>query len=102
MDQKGPSDKYTFLNPAFNFNQQYSDNVTVPIFNLPYDTRFITDSPYTGYHRFGSDPLFNRDVRNVNQMEHWRRSRNKSRTPTRASCSGPTRGSWKRASAFAS
>ena len=71
MDQEGPSDKYTFLNPAFNFNQQYSDNVTVPVFGLPYDTRFISDDPYTGYHRFGSDPLFNRDVQNVNQMEHW-------------------------------
>jgi iron complex outermembrane receptor protein len=71
MDQKGPSDKYTFLNPAFNFNQQFSDNVTVPVFGLPYDTRFITTDPYSGYHRFGSDPLFNRDVKNVNQMEHW-------------------------------
>jgi iron complex outermembrane receptor protein len=71
MDQEGPSDKYTFLNPAFNFNQQFSDNVAEPIFGLPYDTRFITDSPYTGYHRFGSDPLFNRDVQNINQMEHW-------------------------------
>ena len=38
---------------------------------MPYDTRFITDSPYTSYHRFGSDPLFNRDVENVNEMEHW-------------------------------
>ena len=43
----------------------------MPVFNLPYDTRFITDSPYTSYHRFGSDPLFNRDVENVNEMEHW-------------------------------
>jgi iron complex outermembrane recepter protein len=71
MDQQGPSDKYTYLNPAFNFNQQFSDNVTEPVFGLPYDTRFITSDPYTGYHRFGSDPLFNRDVQNVNQMEHW-------------------------------
>jgi iron complex outermembrane recepter protein len=71
MDQQGPSDKYTFLNPAFNFNQQWSNGVARPVFNLPYDTRFITNDPYTGYHRFGSDPLFNRDVQNVNQMEHW-------------------------------
>lgn len=71
MDQAGPSDKYTFLNPAFNFNQQFSDNVAEPIFGLPYDTRFLTNDPYTGYHRFGSDPLFNRDVQNVNEMEHW-------------------------------
>ena len=71
MDQQGPSDKYTFLNPSHNFNLNSSNGVTVPVFNLPYDTRFMTDSPYTSYHRFGSDPLFNRDVENVNEMEHW-------------------------------
>ena len=71
MDQQGPSDKYTFLNPNHNFNLTPSNGVAVPIFNLPYDTRFITNSPYTSYHRFGSDPLFNRDVQNVNEMEHW-------------------------------
>ena len=71
MDQEGPSDKYTFLNPNHNFNLNTSNSVMVPVFNLPYDTRFITNSPYTGYHRFGSDPLFNRDVQNINQMEHW-------------------------------
>jgi iron complex outermembrane recepter protein len=70
IDQKGPADKYTFLNPAFFFNQSWSDTVAVPIFNLPYDTRFITNSNYTSYHRFGSDPLFNRDVQNINVMEH--------------------------------
>jgi iron complex outermembrane recepter protein len=71
MDQQGPADKYTFLNPNHNFNLNWSNGVAVPVFNLPYDTRFITDSPYTSYHRFGSDPLFNRDVENVNEMEHW-------------------------------
>jgi iron complex outermembrane receptor protein len=71
MDQQGPSDKYTFLNPAHNFNINTSNSVMVPIFNLPYDTRFLTNDPYTGYHRFGSDPLFNRDVQNVNEMDHW-------------------------------
>ena len=71
IDQAGPSDKYTFLDPAFNFNQSWSDTVAEPVFNLPYDTRFITDSNFTGYHRFGSDPLFNRDVQNINVMDHW-------------------------------
>ena len=71
MDQQGPSDKYTFFNPNHNFNINTSNSVMVPIFNLPYDTRFLTDGPYTSYHRFGSDPLFNRDVQNVNQMDHW-------------------------------
>jgi iron complex outermembrane receptor protein len=70
IDQAGPSDKYTFLNPAHPFNSSWSNNVAVPVFNLPYDTRFLTDSPYTGYHRFGSDPLFNRDVENINVMDH--------------------------------
>ena len=71
LDQKGPSDKYTFLNPNHNFNINTSNSVMVPVFGLPYDTRFITNDPYTGYHRFGSDPLFNRDVQNVNVLDHW-------------------------------
>jgi iron complex outermembrane recepter protein len=71
IDQAGPSDKYTFMNPAHPFNQSWSENVAVPVFGLPYDTRFLTDSPYSGYHRFGSDPLFNRDVQNINVLDHW-------------------------------
>ena len=70
IDQKGPSDKYTIYDPTHPFNASWSNTVGVPIFNLPYDTRFLTDSPYTGYHRFGSDPLFNRDVQNINVMDH--------------------------------
>jgi iron complex outermembrane receptor protein len=71
MDQQGPSDKYTYLDPNQNFNANWSESVAVPVFNLPYDTRFITDSPFTSYHRFGPDPLFNRDVENVNELQHW-------------------------------
>jgi iron complex outermembrane receptor protein len=70
MDQSGPSDKYTYLDPAFFFNSAWTATIATPVFNLPYDTRFLTDSPYTGYHRFGSDPLFNRDVENINTMDH--------------------------------
>jgi iron complex outermembrane receptor protein len=70
IDQKGPADKYTFLDPAFFFNAAYTGVVATPVFNLPYDTRFLTTSPFTGYHRFGSDPLFNRDVQNVNILDH--------------------------------
>ena len=70
IDQKGPSDKYTYLDPAFFFNAAYTGTVSVPVFNLPYDTRFLTNDPYTGYHRFGPDPLFNRDVENVNKLDH--------------------------------
>ncbi|HEY8521369.1 MAG TPA: TonB-dependent receptor [Gammaproteobacteria bacterium] len=70
IDQKGPADKYTIYDPTHPFNASWSNTVGVPIFNLPYDTRFLTDSPYTGYHRFGSDPLFNRDVQNINVMDH--------------------------------
>jgi iron complex outermembrane receptor protein len=70
IDQSGPSDKYTVFDPAHPFNSSWSANVGEPVFNLPYDTRFLTNDPYTGYHRFGSDPLFNRDVQNVNVMDH--------------------------------
>ena len=70
IDQKGPSDKYTFYDPDHPFNASWSQSVGERIFNLPFDTRFLTGSNYSGYHRFGSDPLFNRDVQNINVMEH--------------------------------
>jgi len=70
IDQKGPSDKYTYLDPAFFFNAAYTGTIATPVFNLPYDTRFLTNSDFTGYHRFGPDPLFNRDVQNVNTLDH--------------------------------
>lgn len=69
--QKGPSDKYTVQNGSNGLNQAWSNLVTVPLFGVPFDDRFLTDSPYTSYHRFGTDPISGRSVPNVNNLDHW-------------------------------
>jgi iron complex outermembrane receptor protein len=80
-DNEGPADKYTLIDPAIvtppgsgassGFSGLWNALVAVPIFGVPYDERFETDSLYTAYHRFGPDPLFGRDVQNVRMLDHW-------------------------------
>ncbi len=41
------------------------------MFGVPYDSRFLTDDPYSGYGTFGIDPLTGRDIPNVNKVNHW-------------------------------
>jgi len=69
--QQGPSDKYTVQNGSNGLNQAWSGLVTVPLFGVPFDERFLTDSPYTSYHRFGTDPISGRSVPNINNLDHW-------------------------------
>lgn len=71
QNQEGPADKYTIINGNFGLNTAWSNLVGVPVFGVPYDSRFVTDSPYTGYQRFGIDPLTGRDYPNENNLEHW-------------------------------
>jgi len=71
QDQEGPADKYTFINGAFGTTATWNQNVGVPVFGVPYDDRFLTDDPYTGYGTFGIDPLIGREVANVNKVNHW-------------------------------
>lgn len=71
QNQEGPADKYTIINGALALNTNWSNNVAVPVFGVPYDSRFLTDDPYTGYQRFGTDPLTGRDYPNQNNLEHW-------------------------------
>ena len=71
LNQKGPADKYTYIDGNFPVWAAWNETVAIPDFGVPYDDRFITDSGYTGYHRFGPNPLINRDLQNVNDLIHW-------------------------------
>jgi iron complex outermembrane receptor protein len=71
QNQEGPSDKYTVINGAVGLNTSWSNQVGLPVFGVPYDSRFLTNDPYTGYQRFGTDPLTGRDYPNQNNLEHW-------------------------------
>jgi iron complex outermembrane receptor protein len=71
--QKGPADKYSVIdgNGGF-FTPGWNATIAEPIFGagVGYDDRFITDSLYTNYSRYG-DPLTNRSFPNINDLQHW-------------------------------
>jgi iron complex outermembrane receptor protein len=71
QNQEGPADKYTFINGAFPTTVAWNNTVAIPVFGVPYDERFLTNDPYTGYGTFGIDPLIGREIPNVNKVTHW-------------------------------
>ena len=87
MDQEGPADKYhiqlrTSTTQASNLGipgfvqagvDQWNSRVAIPVFGAggQYDGRFQTANGYTGYHRFGIDPLTGRDTPNLQLLTHW-------------------------------
>jgi len=68
--QAGPADKYTVINPANGLISAWNSAVAVPLFGVPYDTRFLTNDPYTNYSRY-NDPITNRSVPNINNLDHF-------------------------------
>jgi iron complex outermembrane receptor protein len=81
IDQQGPADKYTIqlrttngVPPTVQLGiDNWNNNVALPVFGPggQFDGRFQTDDGYTGYHRFGYDPLTRRTTPNVNELTHW-------------------------------
>jgi len=81
IDQQGPADKYTIQLrttdgvPATVQTgiTNWNNAVALPVFGPggQFDGRFQTDGEYTGYHRFGYDPLTRRTTPNVNELTHW-------------------------------
>jgi len=80
VDQQGPADKYTVQYRTTNGVPPgvengiiaWNTNVAVPVFGPggQFDGRFQTQDGYTGYHRFGYDPLTRRTTPNVNELTH--------------------------------
>jgi iron complex outermembrane receptor protein len=80
VDQQGPADKYTVqfrttdgvpLGVANGINA-WNNQVALPVFGPggQFDGRFQTNDGFTGYHRFGYDPLTRRTTPNVNELTH--------------------------------
>jgi iron complex outermembrane receptor protein len=69
--QKGPADKYLQINPTAGFLAGIWNNLaSVPVFGVPWDDRFLTDSPYTNYNRY-EDPITGRRFPNVNDLDEF-------------------------------
>ena len=70
--QKGPADKYTVMDPTNGLNAFWNSAFAAPVFGtgVGWDTRFITKDLYSNYSRY-NDPITNRIVPNINDMNHW-------------------------------
>jgi len=72
--QKGPADKYVSFyqpgTPAAGLPEFWNFAVGEPIFGFNWDSRFVTDSPYTNYNRY-VDPISGRTFPNVNNLDEW-------------------------------
>src|SRR6202008_577573 len=70
--QKGPADKYTVMDPTNGLNAFWNRALGAPGFGngVGRETRFITSALYSNYSRY-NDPITNRIVPNINDMDHW-------------------------------
>jgi iron complex outermembrane receptor protein len=83
QNQEGPADKYTVIDGTNFFNAGWGPPTYAP-FGTPtagpaafigkpisYDNRFLTNSFYTGYGNYGTDPISGRNVPNINNLNHY-------------------------------
>ena len=70
--QKGPADKYTVMDQTNGLNSFWNGVFAAPVFGngVAWDGRFITHDLYSNYSRY-NDPITNRIVPNINDMDHW-------------------------------
>jgi len=70
--QKGPADKYTIIDETNGLNAFWNAAFAEPVFGagVGWDSRFITNDLYSNYSRY-NDPITNRLVPNINDMDHW-------------------------------
>ena len=77
--QEAPADKYTYIadpahpNAVDGVLPQFWVNTPQQKFGagVLYDSRFVTNNPYTTYGQFGVSPVDGRFVPNENNLDHW-------------------------------
>jgi iron complex outermembrane receptor protein len=80
--QESPTDKYTYIADPRAFPGPQGIDGVLPQFwvNTPqqkfgagvlYDSRFVTNNPYTSYAQYGLSPVDGRFVPNQNDLDHW-------------------------------
>ncbi|MDT8398816.1 MAG: TonB-dependent receptor [Pseudomonadales bacterium] len=72
-DNSGPADKFTIIDPTFGagLTDLWNQLVAIPRYGVPFDDRFITDSNFTSFHRFGRDDITGKLVENVREMDQY-------------------------------
>jgi iron complex outermembrane recepter protein len=70
--QKGPADKYTVIDGAHPLNGLWNAEFVERVFGpgIGWDNRFVTNDLYSNYSRY-EDPVTNRIVPNINNLNHW-------------------------------
>ena len=72
--QKGPADKYVRFyrpgTPEAGLPEFWNLMVGVPVFGLPWDSRFLTNSPYTNYNTY-TDSISGRTFPNANNLNEY-------------------------------
>jgi iron complex outermembrane receptor protein len=68
--QKGPADKYVRIDATGFIPSFWNATVGVPLFGVPWDERFLTDSDFTNYNRY-FDPVTGRTFPNVNNVDAY-------------------------------
>ena len=80
--QESPTDKYTYIADPQAFPGPQGIDGVLPNFwvNTPqqvfgagvlYDSRFVTNNPYTSYAKYGTQPVDGRFAPNENNLDHW-------------------------------
>ncbi len=71
-DSQAPgTDVISIANPATNSTlNTFNNNVAIPLYGVPYDSRFLTASHYETYSTF-DNPRTGKSYPNISEVEHW-------------------------------
>ena len=70
QNQEGPPDQYDLINGSSGIAGLWNTAVGVPVFGVPWDSRFLPPRNYTNYDGY-TDPITGHVFPNVNDMTEW-------------------------------
>src|ERR1700722_848858 len=70
QNQEGPPDQYDSISPQGGIAGVWNTAVGIPVFGIPWDSRFLPPRTYTNYDGY-TDPITGHVFPNVNDMTEW-------------------------------
>jgi len=70
QNQEGPPDQYDSISPQGGIAGVWNTAVGIPVFGIPWDSRFLPPRNYTNYDGY-TDPITGHVFPNVNDMTEW-------------------------------